>query len=71
MITIIMVDEKTETLWARAIDADAASGDLVFPGIPADAEIRKTANDELAAPESGSYAAWDVAWIETPPVPED
>ena len=70
MLTIVTTDHYTQTLWARALDADAASGDLVLLGIPTDSEIRAEANEQLAAPECGTYTDYDVAWVETPSVPE-
>jgi len=49
MITTVNYDSETHRLYARTIrDADAASGDLVFEGVPTDDEIRDVANSELA-----------------------
>ena len=48
MITTVNYDSENHRLYARTISADAASGDLVFEGVPTDEDIRDAANEELA-----------------------
>lgn len=66
MLTIITYAADTHTMHAVQIDADAASGDLVFLGTPTNREIRNRANELLAAPESGDYQDAAISWEKTP-----
>lgn len=63
MLTIVTLDNETQTLWARTIDADAASGDLVLLGTPTNNEIRDAANAQLPAPDPiPNFNGYDVEW---------
>jgi len=62
MLTIIEADHQSATLYARVVQASAASGELVVPGEPTDEEIRAAANCQLAAPEIGDYSNYVVVW---------
>ena len=61
MVTTVSYSGETHRFFARTIEADAASGDLVFPGRPTDEEIRDAANSELAL-EFGDFSDAEVVW---------
>ena len=68
MVTIIAVNHDTQTLLARTVDTDGASGTLVLPGKPTDQEIINAANDQLNAPDldaagtAPNYDGYAVEW---------
>ena len=62
MLTIIEAEHQSATLYARVVQASAASGELVIPGEPTDEQIRAAANCQLAAPEIGDYSHYVVVW---------
>jgi hypothetical protein len=65
MITIITVDNENHTLWARKIDADATSGDMVMLGTPGRKRIREMANQTFPAPDPiPNYNGYEVKWTE-------
>lgn len=65
MVTIVTVDNDRQTLWARTLDVDAASGDLVLAGKPTTKQIRDAANEQLAAPDPiPNYNGYSVEWAD-------
>lgn len=62
MLTIIEAEHQSATLYARVVQASAASGELVISGEPTDEQIRAAANCQLAAPEIGDYSHYVVVW---------
>ena len=64
MLTIVTVDHDTQTIYARELDADAASGELVLLGHPTDQEIRDEADEQLCAPDLiPDYQGYKIEWI--------
>jgi len=61
MVTTVSYDGECHRFYARTINADAASGDLVFEGVPTDDEIRDAANEGLAL-EFGDFSDAEVVW---------
>jgi len=61
MVTTVSYSGETHRFFARTIEADAASGDLVFEGVPTDDEIRDAANSELAI-DAGDFSTAEVVW---------
>jgi excisionase family DNA binding protein len=71
ILTIIdSIDHHNATFYARTIEADAASGELVLQGHATNGEIVDAANSEMAAPPDGlDYSGYDVVWtnvVESP-----
>jgi len=50
MLTILEYDVNTHTIFARELQADAASGEVML-GTPTDSEIREWANDNWGTPQ--------------------
>ena len=61
MMTTVNYESEGHRFYARSISADAASGDLVFEGVPTDDEIRDAANSELAI-DAGDFSTAEVVW---------
>jgi len=61
VVTTVQYDGGEHRFYARTIAADAASGDLVFEGVPTDEDIRDAANEELAI-EVGDFSNAEVVW---------
>lgn len=62
MLTIAEFDSEDFTFYARTLAASAASGEIVIPGRATDAEIIQYANENLCAPESGSFDGATIVW---------
>ena len=62
MLTIAKYEAEEHTFYARVLNADAASGELVIPGRATDSEIRDRANETLCAPEIGDFSDASVVW---------
>ena len=62
MLTIAEYNATEHTFYARVLNADAASGEIVIPGRATDANIRDLANETLCAPEIGDFSDANVVW---------
>lgn len=60
---MLTIAEYTDgAFYARTINADATAGEIVIPGKATDEEIREYANENLCAPDCGSFDGFPVYW---------
>lgn len=62
MLTIAEYNADTHSFYARLLNADASSGEIVIPGHATDNEIREFANENLCAPQCGDFSSAPVEW---------
>ena len=64
-LTIAEYSPADHDFFARTLEADACSGEMVFLGKATDDEIREYANNNLCAPDCGSFDTAEVLWEES------
>ena len=63
MLTIAEYNAENHEFYARVLNADAASGEIVIPGRATDAEIREYANENLCCPDIPGFSSFSDASV--------